>query len=101
MASPWVEVLSTVRFATTDEQAASALAYKKCGKGILGEAKAADALPLHTIVCPMTCWYDLCSDRGKAPSHDKAAFVCLVAKCPTRGVATRTGRACAAHRLSL
>ena len=32
-------------------------------------------------------WYDLCSGRGQAPSHDQDAFVSLVAQCPTRCVA--------------
>jgi hypothetical protein len=34
-------------------------------------------------VCPTTCWYDLCSGRGKAPAHEPtAAIVGLVAQRP-------------------
>jgi hypothetical protein len=38
------------RHSIAAEQAVSALAYEKYGKGILGEARAADALPLDPIV---------------------------------------------------
>jgi hypothetical protein len=45
---------------------------------LLSEARATNALALTPILCPLTCWYDLCSGREQAPAHAKAACPGLV-----------------------